>query len=309
VNARQRPRVLVTGASGFLGRHVVAALADRSAVVAMVNAQPLSDELASRCDRVVHADVRDRDAIASAVDGTEFVCHLAAYVPADHTDPAVAERCVQTNALATLDLARAALAARTRRFVYASAGTVYAASDRPATENDPAVPVTRATYYLASKLLGELYLEHLRLTEDLPAVSLRISSIYGPGMPANSVVARFAANAARGRPLEVHHGGVPAADLVEVSDVARCISDALESGPPGVFNVGAGFSWSLLEVARSVVDVFGSSSEVVVKGATGAVPANFPALNIEKARRTWSYAPASLTGGLQRLRDAMPVSS
>jgi UDP-glucose 4-epimerase len=275
----------------------------------MVNARQLPDELASRCDRVVQGDVRDRDAVARALDGTELVCHLAAYVPEDHTDPAVAERCLQTNSLATLDLARAARATGVRRFVYASAGTVYAPSERAASERDPAVPVTRATYYLASKLLGELYLEHLRLTEGFPAVSLRISSIYGPGMPASTVVARFAASAARGAPLEVRHGGVPAADLVEVTDVARCIDDALRSGPPGVYNVGAGCSWSLLEIAESVVDVFGSSSEVVVPRATGAVPANFPALDIDKARRTWGYTPVPLAGGLQRLRTAMQVTS
>src|SRR6478752_7600631 len=143
MNTHRRPRLLVTGAGGFLGRHVVAAVADRYAVVAMVNTRPLPDELASQCDRIVQADVCDRDAVARALDGADLVCHLAAYVPADHTDATVAERCVQTNALATLDLARAALAAGTRRFVYAAAGTVYAPSDRPATEDDPAVPVTR----------------------------------------------------------------------------------------------------------------------------------------------------------------------
>ena len=142
-----------------------------------------------------------------------------------------------------------------------------------------------------------------------PVVSLRISSIYGPGMPDASVVASFAANAARGAPLEVRHGGEPAADLVEVSDVARCIDDALGSGAPGVYNVGAGRSWSLLEIARSVADAFGSASAISVAPAAGAIPASFPALDIEKARRTWGYAPVSLREGLERLREAMQVAS
>jgi UDP-glucose 4-epimerase len=305
----RRPRLLLTGASGFLGRHALAALADTYDIVAIRGRRDLPSELAAKCTEIIGGDINDERLVVQTLRDIDLVCHLAGYVPADHTDPAVAEECLRTNALATLRLAQHSLNARVHRFVYASAGNAYAEIARPAREDDSLFPATRATYYLGSKLIGELYVEHLRLTAGLPALSLRISSIYGVGTPPNSLVARFVAQARADLSLEVHHGGIPAADLVYVADVVHCLRAALSDGEPGVYNVGAGRAWSLLEVARSVVEAWEVAVPVVVKAAEDIVPASFPALCIDKARAAWGYAPASLLEGLTRMRMAETEAS
>jgi UDP-glucose 4-epimerase len=296
-------RLLVTGASGFVGRHVLGRLAGRGyEIVALVGQRALPESLAARCTRVVRADITDDDALRAALRHVDVVCHLAARIPSDHEDPAEAEPCLRVNALGTLRLAQFSVSAGVRRFVHVSTGNLYAPVDHLAREGDAVFPSRRAAYYLSSKLLGELYVEHLRQLVGLPAVTLRLSNVYGPEMRASSVVSRFVDRALAGDPLEVNHGGRPSVDHVYVSDVAWCIESALASGEPGIYNVGAGHAWSLLELAEVVIDVFGSDSPIVVRPPDGQAPASFAPLSIDKAKATWGYNPLSLRDGLGRLR-------
>lgn len=301
---RDARRVLLTGASGFLGRHVLGALLDACEVVAWAGTRGVPDDLAHRCQRVVTGDVTDAAVVGGALVGVDSVCHLAAHVPVRHDDAAEAEPCVRVNALGTLALARASAAAGVSRFVYASAGTAYAATVTPAREHDPVFPAARATYYLASKMLGELYLEHLRVADGFPTVSLRITSIYGSGMPPHSLVARLVAKARAGEPLVVHHGGAPAADFVHAADVAACVVAALDRGDAGVYNVGSGQLSTLRDVAAVVRDASGGASDLVVADPNGPVPASFPPVAIDKARTAWGYRPRSLAEGVRQLFTA-----
>jgi UDP-glucose 4-epimerase len=294
--------VLLTGASGFIGRHVLDALGDAHEVVALAGRRGLPADLTARCARVLAGDLTDETLLREALTDVAGVCHLAARIPANHADPSEAESCVRVNALATLRLAQLSVEQGVGRFVFASTGALYAPGTQSARESDPVFPAARATYYLGSKLLGELYVEHLRVTQGLPALTLRVASVYGPGMPAQTVVHQFVDNARAGSSLDVRHGGVPAADFVYVSDVSACVVAALERGDPGIYNVGAGQTWSLRELAERVVRVFASRSAVAVTPPEGPVPPGFPALSVAKAQATWGFAPLSLDEGLDRLR-------
>jgi len=241
----------------------------------------------------------------------DAVYHLAAFIPTDHSDPDLAQRCLQVNALLTLDLLRASVEAGIGRFIYFSAGNAYAPGlHRPAKETDPLYPASRSPFYLGSKVLGELFVEHFRCRYGLSTISLRISSPYGVGMSSNSIVARFVSLAEQGLPLEVKGGGRYKADLVYVEDVVILATSVFATGAPGVYNVGSGVATSSLELAQTVAKVFSDQHiEIIVHPANSNMDLGFCALDISRAQAMWGYSPRTLEDGLRAFRLEQERSS
>jgi UDP-glucose 4-epimerase len=299
-------RVFVTGATGFLGRHVVDALQRAGwAVLALVRS-PAGLAPAAGV-RAASGDLADLSLLTRCIDEADAVCHIAAHIPRNHEDPAEAEPCLRINGLLTLQLASAA-ATRGRRFLYFSANA-YRYADGPVPEAAPMAPEERATYYITSKLVGEYFVEHLRRTAGLAAVSLRVGNVYGPGMPEKSVVTRFLAAGREGQPLVVRAGGVPTYDYVYATDVAAAAVRALEGGESGVYNIGGGRATSLRELAETVAALFPKAPPIVIQPVEGAAPAGFPGMDIGKAARAWGYAPLSLSEGLCRYLRQLETAS
>ncbi len=297
--------VCVTGAAGFVGRHLVAGLlAAGHSVKAIIHRQNFPSHLRSGNLEIIPAESSER--VEKAIEDSEIVCHLAAHIPRDWNEPSEAAECLRVNALLTLQLAETACKGSPRRFIYFSAGAAYSFSRTPVAESACLYPVDRATYYLASKLTGEIYVEHHRRARRLPALILRVGSCYGPGMPRTSVVSRFLENASNGLPIRVLDGGVPTYDFVHVSDVVGVTLAALETGNPGVYNVGAGTATSVLELACTVREVFDDREvEIVVEPTEGVAPCGFSPLSNEKAGETWGYSPLPLKEGLLLCRQAI----
>jgi UDP-glucose 4-epimerase len=309
LTANRKQRILVTGAAGFLGRHLIVALLDEGwEVLAMVHKRRLPERLRTDAVQVMQGDANDLTTIRDAILRADAVCHLAACIPPDHEDSAYAERCLQVNGLLTLRTAEFALEGR-KRLLFFSLAT-YRYSRALVSENAPLYPSERATYYLASKLVGELYVEHLRHLYQLPAITLRVASCYGPGMPERSVVRRFMNCAWRGLPLQVWDDGIPTYDFVYASDVVKLAVAALKSGDPGIYNVGSGRAHSVLDLARAVADTFPERDlHIDVRPPLGSIPASFPALSIAKAVKMWDYRPLSLREGLAEYRKQMGEES
>ena len=213
-------KALVTGATGFLGRRMVSQLlAQGWHVYAMTHRQPLPENLWIGQGHVTSVSTSDPAKVRQAVSECTALFHLAAYIPLSFDDWKEAAPCYQANALLTLELAEMALECGAPRLVYFSSGQAYRYSESPVTEECALFPSNRASYYLGSKLLGEIYLEHARIRQNLPALTLRLGSVYGAGMSEKSVVHRFMLRASRGLPLEVWDGGVPTCDYVYADDV------------------------------------------------------------------------------------------
>lgn len=301
-----RGRVLVTGAAGFLGRHFVRALvADGWSVIANVRREADGLRLAGVTPWV--ADVADLIDNPGRCPEFEAVCHAAACIPRGTCAIDAARRCHEVNAVATLALARRALE-RQARFVYISAGNLYESGSKPADESEPVYPSRRSPFYLTSKLAGEIYVEHLRQIHGLDAVSLRVTSPYGPGMPERHVVAQFIAAARERRPLVVADGGRDRMDFVAVNDVAFAVAAALRRGEPGVYNIGAGETHSISDLAYQIAAVYGPCLAIDIRPA-GSIPATgFRSVSITKARAAWGYEPTSLIAGLRQLRDKLELT-
>ncbi|MCM1976325.1 MULTISPECIES: NAD(P)-dependent oxidoreductase [unclassified Streptomyces] len=285
-------RVLVTGGAGFIGSHVVKALADsgHEPVVYDVRADPA-------------ADVRDPDAVRRALAGVDAVCHQAAMVGLG-TGFADAPEYVSRNDLGTAVLLAAMAEAGVRRLVLAGSMVVYgegrytcprhgdvrpgprAVPDLEAGRFEPRCPscgsalspglVTEdaptdpRNVYAATKLAQEHLAASWARVTDSQAVSLRYHNVYGPGMPRDTpyagVASFFRSALARGEAPRVFEDGRQRRDFVHVRDVATANLAALESPPPPgtllALNTGSGDPHTVGEMAHALAAAYGGPTPV-----------------------------------------------
>ncbi|MFB6935611.1 NAD-dependent epimerase/dehydratase family protein [Streptomyces sp. HUAS 31] len=286
-------RVLVTGGAGFIGSHVVEALAARGhePVVYDVRSDPASD-------------VRDTDAVRRALTGVDAVCHQAAMVGLG-TGFADAVEYVSRNDLGTAALLTAMADTGVRRLVLAGSMVVYgegryecerhgvvrpgprAVADLEAGRFEPPCPACGAA--LSPGLVGEdapadprnvyattkLAQEHLAAAwaraTDGTAVSLRYHNVYGPGMPRDTpyagVASFFRSALARGEAPRVFEDGRQRRDFVHVRDVAAANVSALEAGSADgaltAYNTGSGDPHTVGEMAHALAAAYGGPEPVV----------------------------------------------
>ncbi|MFD9719304.1 NAD-dependent epimerase/dehydratase family protein [Streptomyces sp. NPDC059076] len=262
-------RVLVTGGAGFIGSHIVAALADRGHEAVVLDALlPSAHDARTRPGPgVIHADVRDRVAMADALRGVDAVSHQAAMVGLGGTGFSDGPDYVSCNDLGTAVLLAAMAEAGVHDLVLAGSMVVYgegrydcprhgwvrpgrrATADLEAGRFEPHCPDCGAE--LVPGLVGEdapadprnvyattkLAQEHLaaawaRATGGR-AVSLRYHNVYGPGMPRDTpyagVASFFRSALARGESPRVFEDGGQLRDFVHVRDVAAAGAVALEA--------------------------------------------------------------------------------
>lgn len=294
-------RVLVTGAAGFLGQHVLPALlAKGHRIVAVQNRTQLSAEIRERCDRVVSGDVTDPEVQADALQGADVVCHLAAHLPKSYAGLEAATRCYSMNALATLNLATAAAQTGVRQFVHFSTANMYAQAARPCGEADSLFPIEYATSYMVSKLASEIYLLNISRASSMEAAILRVGSVYGPGEPGNKLVPTLLTQASQGRPLRLVNGGSAKYNFVHVSDVADLAAQLIGSNNQGIYNVASGEHSSLLDLARAVLALYPTANSAVeAEPPTPGAFSGFSPVSIEKAARQFRFSPRSLADGLR----------
>jgi nucleoside-diphosphate-sugar epimerase len=195
-------RVLVTGAGGRVGTRLVPRLAAGDRVRVVVRSPDRAGEAWDRGLDVVEGDLRDPETVKRAVAGQDAVVHLAAAfrgVPE--------EEMLAVNRDATVELARACVAAGVGRFVFASTNLVYGPGrGRPAHEDDE----PRATGgYPGSKAAAEHALAQLHREAGLGLRVVRLAFVYGEGDPHLAESPRFAASRpAHWRLHMVHHADV-----------------------------------------------------------------------------------------------------
>lgn len=220
-------RYLVTGGAGFIGSHVVDALADRGDEVRVV------DDLSAGCREnlaghpdvdLIEADLAERQVAEAAAAGIDCAIHLAALssVPGSTREPRRAHR---ANVEATHELLLAARDAGVRRVVLASSSTIYGATEAlPAHEDLRPAPLS---LYALHKLIGERYAALFGRLYGLDTVALRFFNVFGPRQPPDSpyagVVSRFTSALLAGRAPAIHGDGEQTRDFIYVTDVVDAV--------------------------------------------------------------------------------------
>ena len=251
-------RILVTGGSGFIGRHVVADLTSAGARVRVVDLQPHPDRQVD----VVQGDIAEPGVLETAFDGGfDGVVHLAAVTSVLRSieHPALTYR---TNVQGTAMVLEAARAAGVSSLVFTSTNAVTGPMTSPViTESEVLRPLTP---YGATKAAGEMLMSAYTASYGVRCVPLRLTNAYGPGMQAkDSIVARLMRAIRLERPFEIYGDGRQVRDYVHAADISAAIRlGLLDERWAGPKVIGTGRSLSVLEVIDALRQVTGAELEV-----------------------------------------------
>jgi NAD dependent epimerase/dehydratase len=259
--------VLVTGAGGFIGSHVVDRLVSEGAVVrAFLHYNSRGDVGALGWESDLDAvdlrfgDLRDEDALAAAADGCDTVLHLGALIAIPYSYVAPRD-VVETNVLGTLNVLSAARRTGARRVVCLSTSEVYGTPESDViTERDR---LSAQSPYAASKIGADQLALSFHRSFDLPVGVVRPFNTYGPRQSARAVIPTILSQGLAGRPLAL--GALhPVRDFLYVEDtVSGVLAFAAWEGAPGsLLHVGTGEGVTVGELVRLAGEVLGRELDV-----------------------------------------------
>jgi NAD dependent epimerase/dehydratase len=263
-------RVLVTGAGGFIGSHLVEALVQEGARVrAFVHYNSRNDwgnlhELPSDVLEQVEVqagEIQDSFSVERAVTGCEVVFHLAALIgiPYSYLAP---KSYVDTNILGTLNVLEAARKTGTQRIVHTSTSETYGTAQY--TPIDERHPLQGQSPYSASKIGADKIAESYHRSMDLPVTTLRPFNTFGPRQSLRAVIPTIIAQALGGGPVRL--GALdPVRDFLFVTDTARAFMAAAtaEQAIGETLNAGTGEALTIGQLVADIQRLLGTEAEVI----------------------------------------------
>ncbi len=256
----QSAKVLVTGAGGFIGSHLIEALhAAGAQVTALVHYDSRPDlanlELISSATksqiRVVAGNVEDPFLVSSAVAGQDFVFHLAALIAIPHSYVAPLSY-VRTNVEGTLNVLEACRTHRVPRVIHTSTSETYGSAQY--VPIDERHPLQGQSPYSATKIGADKLAESYYRSYDLPVVTVRPFNTYGPRQSARAIIPTIVTQALW-QPVVQLGSLAPLRDLTYVLDtVAGFLALAQCDAAVGqVVNLGSGASISIGDLAALIL--------------------------------------------------------
>jgi len=300
-------RVLVTGGAGFIGSHLVAALAaDSNEVVVLDNLSTGHEanlaELRGRI-RLEVGDLRDGAAVGHAMQGCAYVFHEGALasVPRSVKDPVTTN---DVNVTGTLNVLTAARAAGVRRVIYAGSSSAYG-NVETSPKHECLTPQPMSPYAV-SKLAGEHYCRAFSAVHGLETLSIRYFNVFGPRQdpdsPYAAVLPIFARELLAGRSPRIDGDGSQTRDFTFVDNVVagnlKAMAAARTNGE--TVNVACGGSYSVLYLFEQIRAQLGVERAPIF-GPRRAGDVDHSQADIALAQRLLGYEPVvSFEEGLRR---------
>ncbi|MDQ2931311.1 MAG: GDP-mannose 4,6-dehydratase [Gemmatimonadota bacterium] len=310
-------KIIVTGAAGFIGSHVVDALLARGDIVVGIdNFDSFYDPDLKRANisgamlhpsfELVEADVRDAASMRRVVDAfhPDAIVHLAARagVRPSIADPALY---AAVNVLGTTVLLDAARAAKISRIIVASSSSVYGDDATPPfREDEPAI--TPISPYAATKRAAELMCEtYAGLCDWMRIISLRFFTVYGPRQRPDLAIHSFTRKISAGESIPFFGDGTAERDYTYITDTVQGVLGAIDrsrTAKPGheIYNLGESAVTTLSSLVKLIEQALGMTAKLErLPAQPGDVRRTLA--DISKARTFLGYAPSvQVSDGIPR---------
>ena len=263
--------VLVTGAGGFVGSHLVQRLVGLGVKVkAFVRYNSRNDwgllELLPKEEldqvEIVMGDLRDSNAVHHATKDVDVVFHLGSLIaiPYSYVHP---REVVETNVIGTLNVLMTAREQGIEKVIHTSTSEVYGTAQY--VPIDEKHPLQGQSPYSASKIGADKIAESFYRSFNLPVAIIRPFNIYGPRQSARAVIPTIITQALAGE--EILLGSLhPTRDFTYVDDVVEAFIKIAESpqSTGEVINIGSNFEVSIGDIAKKVITLIGKNKEIVL---------------------------------------------
>jgi UDP-glucose 4-epimerase len=258
-------RVLITGGAGFIGSHIVEHFQGMAEVRVLDN---LRSGFKRNLDRFKHdfipASILDREAVRRAMDGVDFVFHLAAMISVPESMQKPVE-CNEINTTGTLVVLEEAARAKVKKVVFSSSAAIY--GNNPVTPKVETMLPEPKSPYAITKLDGEHYCKLFADEGRVQTTCLRYFNVFGPRQDPKSQYAAavpiFIDRAVKSQPITIYGDGEQTRDFIYVKDiVAANAFFATQSTVTGVFNVAYGQRITINDLATMICRLTGSHSEI-----------------------------------------------
>ena len=260
-------KILITGGAGFIGSHIVEHYQDRAdEIVVLDNLRTgYKKNLDGLKCTFIEGSITDREAVRKAVQGVDYIFHMAALISVPESMTKIAE-CVELNVNGLINVLEEASAAGVKKIVLASSAAIYG--------DNPTVPKVETMYpepkspYAITKLDGEYYLNMFRAEGKINTAVVRFFNVFGPRQDPKGAYAAavpiFIEKAVKGEDITVYGDGEQTRDFIYVKDIVGALSFAVETPEvQGVFNAGYGGQITINALAEKIISAAGSSSKVL----------------------------------------------
>ena len=296
-------KAFISGACGFIGSHLTEALVAEGHEVTALSAYWALDTYGwldgLEGMEKVRGDIRDVEQMRRFIKGHDIVFHLAALgsIPYSYGAP---RSVFETNTMGTLNILEACRSAGAK-LVHTSTSEVYGTAKY--TPQDEEHPLRAQSPYAASKIAADKMVESYRCSFNLPSGTVRPFNTYGPRQSERAIIPTIIRKALDSRFDVIALGDLrPTRDLTYVEDTVRGFIAASEH--EGEFNLGAGKTISMSDLAERIRGLVGCNKQVVGGDARQMRPPDSEVMELCAAPGLpgWS-AECGLTDGLQRTID------
>ena len=299
-------KYLITGGAGFIGSHLTEALVGRGDQVVILDNFFTSsmDNLKQVKEKInlVEGNILDQTLVRKLVSESDYIVHLAAALGVFNIVNKPLES-LKTN-LQGSEIVLEAADKHKKPVLIASTSEVYGKNDKvPLNEEDDRIighPLKSRWSYSEAKAVDESLAYFYYLENKLPIRIVRFFNTVGPRQVGNygMVVPRFVSAALKNQPLQVYGNGDQIRCFCHVDDAVRALLLVMDSDKAvgNVFNIGNNQQTSILELAKKIIEITGSKSEIVKVPYSEAYPEGFEDMqrrvpDISKIKNALGWTP------------------